>query len=179
MKSDTGCGIKLREKLCSYVWLASQTTSWATATLRRSAAITRRNRPGPNLAAPTWPSNSCVSICAGAIPAMSASRTGCSTCPSKQNPEFTHEKTADYVEAGYDHTTKSCGAGSGARALSGTGIQGQWCRLWLTARTEDPGPQADPAIPAAAEAPVENTELPVGEALKCSQMSRVNYLVTF
>ena len=59
MKSATGCGIKLREKLCSYVWLASPTTNWATATPRRSAANTRRNRPHPNLAAPTWPLNSC------------------------------------------------------------------------------------------------------------------------
>ena len=42
MKGATGCGIKLREKLCSYVWLASQITSWATVIPRRSAATTRR-----------------------------------------------------------------------------------------------------------------------------------------
>ena len=92
---------------------ASQTTSWATATLRRSAAITRRNRPGPNLAAPTWPSNSCVSICAGTIPAMSASGPAVRPAPASRTLEFAHEKTADYVEAGYDHTTKSCGAVAG------------------------------------------------------------------
>ena len=100
MKSATGCGIKLRERLCSSVWLASQTTSWATATPRLSAATTRRNRSRPDLAASTWPSNSCASTYAGAIPARPASKTGCSTCPSKQNPEFAHEKSAEYVEAG-------------------------------------------------------------------------------
>ena len=35
MKSAIGCGIKLREKLCSYVWLANPATSRATATPRR------------------------------------------------------------------------------------------------------------------------------------------------
>ena len=64
------------------------------------AIDTRRNRSRPNLAAPTWPLNSCASTCAGAIPARPASRSGCSTCPSNQNAEFTHEKTAEYVEAG-------------------------------------------------------------------------------
>ena len=45
MKSAIGCGIKLREKLCSYVWLANPATSRATATPRRSAVITRLSRP--------------------------------------------------------------------------------------------------------------------------------------
>ena len=100
MKGATGCGIKLREKLCSYVWLASLTTSWATVTPRRTAATTRRNRPGPNLPAPTWPSNSFASTCAGDTPERLASKTGCSTRPSMKNPEFSQERTAEHVRAG-------------------------------------------------------------------------------
>ena len=88
----------MARKLYSYVWLASPAKSWARATPRLSAANTRRNRPRPNLAAITWPLDSCASTCAGAFPVRPTSRTGCSTCPSKQDAEFTHERTAEYVE---------------------------------------------------------------------------------
>ena len=67
---------------------------------RRFAANTRRNRPRQNFAAPTWPLNSCATTCAGAVPARPASRSGCLTCPSKQNAECAREKTAEDVEAG-------------------------------------------------------------------------------
>ena len=36
-----------------------------------------------------------ASTCTGAIPARPASRTGRSTCPSKQTAEFAREKTAE------------------------------------------------------------------------------------
>ena len=52
MKSATGCGIKLREKLYSYVWLASPTTSWATAT---PPAFCSEHSPEPASSEPRRP----------------------------------------------------------------------------------------------------------------------------
>ena len=52
----------------------------------------------PNLAGLTWPLDSCASTCADDCPIRPTSKTGCSTCPSKHNAEFTHERTAEYVE---------------------------------------------------------------------------------